>query len=161
MNDRPEERHRRHLGEGGPRGGPAVRRDHPRRRAPGAGSRRRKAPTRRAAGGVPYDGKLTKADGKGMWWEGLDPQDLYAQNHSRAGARWDWNAAKGSSTPDQAYCSKFFNRTVDLIDKYQPDLLYFDDSVLPLYPVSDVGPAHRGPLLQRQHRSGTAATRRS
>ena len=29
--------------------------------------------------GVPYDGTLTKADGGGTWWEGLDPQDLYAQ----------------------------------------------------------------------------------
>ena len=28
-----------------------------------------------------YDGKLTKADGAGKWWDGLDPQDLYAQNH--------------------------------------------------------------------------------
>jgi alpha-L-fucosidase len=33
--------------------------------------------------GVPYDGKLTKADGKGKWWDGLDPQDLYAQRHTR------------------------------------------------------------------------------
>ena len=70
--------------------------------------------------GVPYDGKLTKADGKGQWWEGYDPQDLYAQNH-QPGAK-----------PDQAYCDKFYNRTVDLINKYQPDLLYFDDGVLPL-----------------------------
>ncbi len=70
--------------------------------------------------GVPYDGKLTKADGKGQWWEGLDPQDLYAQNH------------KIGEKPDAAYCQKFYNRTKELIDKYQPDLLYFDDSVLPL-----------------------------
>lgn len=38
-----------------------------------------------------YDGKLTKADGKGKWWEGYDPQDLYQQSHERskgvAGAR--------------------------------------------------------------------------
>ena len=34
--------------------------------------------------------------------------------------------------PDAAYCEKFFNRTKDLVDKYQPDLLYFDDGVLPL-----------------------------
>ncbi|HLV81964.1 MAG TPA: alpha-L-fucosidase, partial [Chthonomonadaceae bacterium] len=27
--------------------------------------------------GVPYDGSLTKADGKGQWWDGYDPQDLY------------------------------------------------------------------------------------
>ncbi len=31
--------------------------------------------------GVPYDGKLTKVDGMGKWWEGYDPQALYAQNH--------------------------------------------------------------------------------
>jgi alpha-L-fucosidase len=70
--------------------------------------------------GVPYDGKLTKADGKGQWWEGLDPQDLYAQNH------------KPGEKPDKAYCDKFFNRTLDLINKYKPDLLYFDDGGLPL-----------------------------
>jgi len=31
--------------------------------------------------GVPYDGNITKADGNGKWWDGLDPQELYAQNH--------------------------------------------------------------------------------
>lgn len=34
--------------------------------------------------GVPYDGKLTAADGKGKWWDGFDPQELYAQNHPLA-----------------------------------------------------------------------------
>lgn len=34
-----------------------------------------------ALAGVPYDGKLTKSDGKNKWWNGLDPQELYAQNH--------------------------------------------------------------------------------
>jgi len=24
---------------------------------------------------VPYDGVMTKADGKGKWWEGMDPQN--------------------------------------------------------------------------------------
>ena len=75
--------------------------------------------------GVPYDGKLTKADGKGTWWEGLDTQGLYAQNHAP------------KQKPDAAYCTKFYNRTVDLINKYQRDLLYFDDDYtdtgLPLY----------------------------
>ena len=90
--------------------------------------------------GVPYDGKLTKADGKGTWWEGLDPQELYAQNHVPGKKLvWDWDAAKGSSVPDQAYCDKFYNRCADLINKYQPDLIYFDDTALPLWPVSDVG----------------------
>ncbi|HLP15702.1 MAG TPA: alpha-L-fucosidase, partial [Bacteroidota bacterium] len=35
--------------------------------------------------GKAYDGKLTKADGKGTWWEGLDPQELYEQNHALSG----------------------------------------------------------------------------
>ncbi|HEX4053095.1 MAG TPA: alpha-L-fucosidase [Tepidisphaeraceae bacterium] len=90
--------------------------------------------------GVPYDGKMTKADGAGKWWDGLDPQDLYAQNHV-PGTKlvWDWNVSEGSSTPDQAYCNKFFNRTIDLINKYHPDLVYFDDTVVPLYGVCDAG----------------------
>jgi len=99
-----------------------------------------------AFAGVPYDGKLTKADGKGQWWEGLDPQDLYAQNHPRSANADDpksihrqWNWDNGASIPDAAYCEKFYNRTVDLINRYQPDLIYFDDTVLPLYPVSDAG----------------------
>jgi len=97
--------------------------------------------------GVSYDGKLTKADGKGTWWEGLDPHELYAQNHSFSKGsekditalwgQWDWG--NGASVPSQAYCEKFYNRTMDLINKYNPDLLYFDDTGLPLYPVSDAG----------------------
>jgi alpha-L-fucosidase len=89
--------------------------------------------------GVPYDGNLTKADGKGQWWEGLDPQDLYAQRHKPGSGDWVWDVKKGSSIPDKAYCDKFYNRTIDLIDKYKPDLLYFDDVKLPLWPISDVG----------------------
>ena len=96
--------------------------------------------------GVAYDGKLTRAAGKGTWWEGYDPQDLYEQRHEPSPnfqdlgaihARWNWG--NGVSQPDQAYCEKFFNRTMDLINKYQPELLYFDDTALPLWPVSDAG----------------------
>jgi alpha-L-fucosidase len=87
--------------------------------------------------GVPYDGKLTKADGKGQWWEGLDPQDLYAQNHAPGGYHWEWDATKGSSVPDAAYMEKFFKRTQQLWDDYKPDQIYFDDTVLPLHGVTD------------------------
>jgi len=97
--------------------------------------------------GVPYDGKLTKADGKGTWWEGLDPQELYAQNHpfSKGSekditALWgQWNWENGVSVPDQKFCDNFYNRTMELINLYKPDLLYFDDTALPLYPISDAG----------------------
>lgn len=93
--------------------------------------------------GVPYDGKLTAAQGKGQWWEGLDPQELYAQNHplSKPGADFNkqWNWDDGASPPSKAYAEKFYKRTLTLIDNYEPDLVYFDDTVLPLWPVSDVG----------------------
>ncbi|MEQ8552538.1 MAG: alpha-L-fucosidase [Cyclobacteriaceae bacterium] len=100
-----------------------------------------------ALAGVPYDGRLTKADGKGTWWEGLDPQQLYAQNHSLSEgsaksvkALWgQWNWENGASIPDQEFCDRFYNRTMELINKYNPDLLYFDDTALPLYPFSDAG----------------------
>jgi alpha-L-fucosidase len=96
--------------------------------------------------GVPYDGKLQKKDGKGTWWEGFDPQDLYAQNHplsqgsdnvANIHKQWDWN--NGATLPDKAYCDKFLNRTIDLINQYDPDLIYFDDTAVPLWPVSDAG----------------------
>ena len=91
--------------------------------------------------GVPYDGKLTKADGKGTWWEGLDPQDLYAQNH-----------APGQK-PDAAYCTKFYNRTIDLINKYQPGPALLRRRLHQHRPAAlRRGPhgraAHRRPLLQ-------------
>jgi len=96
--------------------------------------------------GVPYDGKLTKANGKGTWWEGMDPQSLYAQNHplsERAADKgaihqqWDWG--HGAAVPSKAYCENFYDRTIDLINSYDPDLVYFDDTALPLWPISDVG----------------------
>jgi alpha-L-fucosidase len=86
--------------------------------------------------GVPYDGRMTKADGRGLWWEGLDPQDLYAQYHERGHYDWPQN---GTPAIDPVFCEKFFNRVIDLLDKHQPDLLYFDDTVLPIYPASDIG----------------------
>jgi alpha-L-fucosidase len=86
--------------------------------------------------GVPYDGRMTKADGNGLWWEGLDPQDYYAQYH--APGRYGWTQS-GNPPLAPAYIEKYFNRTIDLIDKYQPDLLYFDDTILPIYPSSDIG----------------------
>ena len=67
--------------------------------------------------GVPYDGHLTKADGKGQWWDGLDPAELY--NHPKS--------AKDS--PPVEWRELWLKRHTDLVDKYQPDLLYFDSGV--------------------------------
>ena len=94
------------------------------------------ADTKGPLAGVRYDGILTKADGVGTWWEGLDPQDLYAQNHAPMGSDFDyWTTRTPQNLPNRAYLEKFVSRTIDLIDRYQPDLLYFDDRVMPLYHV--------------------------
>ncbi len=96
------------------------------------------ADTNGSLAGVPYDGKLTRADGKGQWWDGLNPQELYAQNHTPgAKLEWSWDPAKGSSVPDAAYMEKFFKRTQQLWDDYQPDMIYFDDHVFPFQGVTD------------------------
>lgn len=96
--------------------------------------------------GIPYDGKLTKKDGKGKWWEGYDPQELYAQNHPlsvesenthKIHSQWAWG--NGASIPSEEYCQNFFDRNVDMMNKYNPDLVYYDDTSMPLWPISDAG----------------------
>ncbi|MES1220942.1 MAG: alpha-L-fucosidase [Bacteroidota bacterium] len=96
--------------------------------------------------GIPYDGKLITQDGKGKWWNGLDPQELYEQHHRLSEASENnstihkqWNWGNGVTVPDKKYFEKFYNRTIELINKYQPDLLYFDDTALPMWPVNDAG----------------------
>ena len=75
-----------------------------------------------------------------------DPQDLHAENHPRSvyssnswkiNSQWDWG--NGASIPDPAYCDKFYNRTIDLNNKYHPDLIYLDDTALPLQPIGGAG----------------------
>ncbi|RZL16947.1 MAG: alpha-L-fucosidase [Pedobacter sp.] len=96
--------------------------------------------------GIPYDGKVKTEDGKGKWWEGKNPQDLYAQNHPLSKNSEDngtihkqWNWGNGVAEPTKEYIEKFYNRTIDLIDKYDPELVYFDDTALPLWPINDAG----------------------
>jgi alpha-L-fucosidase len=65
--------------------------------------------------GVPYDGMQTIADGKGKWWQGMDPQLLNGKPHLK-------------NTPCPEFTSQFLLRVQDVIDSYNPDLLYFDDN---------------------------------
>ena len=103
--------------------------------------------------GVKYDGWLTKedgykpnADGSEKWWKGLDPQRLYAQDHDFSDNTWDngmihrqWGWGNGACLPTQEYVTNFYNRTLDAINRYNPDLIYFDVTILPFYPISDAG----------------------
>lgn len=69
---------------------------------------------------VPYDGDLTLADGRGQWWEGLDPQRLYGPKHP------------ADALPDISYVKDYYDRTRDLIDQHNPDFIYSDSRLFPL-----------------------------
>lgn len=96
--------------------------------------------------GVYYDGKMTKADGKGKWWEGLDPQDLYQQDHPMSDRSWNngqihsqWGWSNGAALPSQKFVTNFYDRCLDAINRYNPDLIYFDVTVIPFHQISDTG----------------------
>ena len=103
--------------------------------------------------GVKYDGWLTKedgyklnADGSVKWWRGLDPQKLYAQDHDFSNDTWNngaihnqWGWGNGANLPTQEYITNFYNRTLDAINRYSPELIYFDVTVLPFHNLSDCG----------------------
>ncbi len=95
--------------------------------------------------GKRYDAWQNPGDGKGTWWEGLDPQELYtgpllaapAGIRSRAAMeKWQgqhtgvWNEEAPQGNP--FFTDQWFLRTQDLVDRYRPDLLYFDNTGLPL-----------------------------
>ena len=70
--------------------------------------------------GVPYDAEHSAQEGNGQWWQGLDPRILYGVKHPF------------DALPDVSYVKNFYDRTRDLIDQHDPDLLYFDNDMLPL-----------------------------
>jgi alpha-L-fucosidase len=96
--------------------------------------------------GVRYDAyRLTEADGKGKWWDGLDPQELYCGPHivipngftsMKAAQAWHdahdlpWTEAPPPDDPH--FVNEWFFRLQDLIAKYDPDFLYLDNTELPL-----------------------------
>jgi alpha-L-fucosidase len=65
--------------------------------------------------GVPYDAFQTILDGKGKWWEGMEPVDLYGPVHT------------GKDPLHSPFANQFMWRVDDAITKYHPDLIYFDD----------------------------------
>ncbi len=70
--------------------------------------------------GVPYDGCMYTDKGEEQWWQGYNPQQLYNAKHP-------FNAL-----PDASYVKNFYDRTRDLVDQHDPDVLYFDNPLFPL-----------------------------
>lgn len=89
--------------------------------------------------GVPYDGNLTLADGKGKWWEGYDPRLLYGIDLREyetvdAKAHTGWsppNAGIFSRHLDYAkwYATQWALRIMDVVENYDPDFIYTDGTV--------------------------------
>lgn len=65
--------------------------------------------------GVSYDGRMTVADGIGKWWEGLDPAELYGLPAEKRTPEWE-----------KATMEKWLLRHIELLEKYEVDLLWMD-----------------------------------
>ena len=82
--------------------------------------------------GVPYDGNLSLADGKGKWWEGLDPRLLYGVDlREYQGFDQDrWCPGQGILTNHLEYCDWYVTRwalrIMEVVRKYDPDFIYTD-----------------------------------
>ena len=89
--------------------------------------------------GVPYDGHLTLADGKGKWWEGYDPRLLYGidlreyKGVTKAAAS-GWSPPPAGIFTNHIEYAKWYNtqwalRMMDVVEKYEPDFIYTDGTV--------------------------------
>jgi alpha-L-fucosidase len=120
-----------------------------------------------ARAGVRYDAfRLKKADGKGQWWDGLDPQELYTGPNmvmpdgfttvKDANAWHNANDRKWTEDPppmNPAFVQRWYMRCEELVNKYDPDLLYFDDTELPLGQAGlDIAAHFYNRNIERRHR---------
>ncbi len=88
---------------------------------------------------------LRRKHGRGKIWEGLDPQELYtgpyyvppsgitsaeAMNawHDKRDGQW----IEGAPSGNIGFVEKWLQRQNQIVDDYRPDLIYFDDTGLPL-----------------------------
>lgn len=112
-----------------------------------------------AKAGVPYDGNLTLADGKGKWWEGLDPQLLYTVN-----LREYQSVTKAAyspwSPPDAGiftnhlpyaewYATQWALRMMDVVENYDPDFIYTDGTGQQPFEGSHTGTGLKADAMQR------------
>lgn len=109
--------------------------------------------------GVPYDGNLTLADGKGKWWEGLDPKYLYGINlreyetvAEAANSRWSPPQAgifSGHLEYAEWYAKWWALRMMDAVDKYNPDFIYTDGTDQQPFSGFGTGTGYKCDAMQR------------
>jgi len=112
-----------------------------------------------AKAGIPYDGHLTLADGKGKWWEGLDPRLLYGidlreyKGVTRA-AYSPWSPPGAGLFDRHADYAKWYAtwwalRMMDVIDHYDPDFIYTDGTSTQPFSGSGTGTGLKADAMQR------------
>lgn len=89
--------------------------------------------------GIPYDGNLTLADGKGKWWEGYDPKMLYGidlreYKGVEENAHTDWSPPPAGIFSNHLGYAKWYTtnwalRMMDVVKNYDPDFIYTDGTV--------------------------------
>jgi alpha-L-fucosidase len=88
---------------------------------------------------------LRRKHGRGRFWEGLDPRELYTAPYyvppdgiTSAKAMNDWHDQRDGQWIEDAppfnprFVRKWLLRQNQMVDVYRPDLIYFDDTGLPL-----------------------------
>jgi alpha-L-fucosidase len=109
--------------------------------------------------GVPYDGALTLADGKGKWWEGLDPRLLYGidlreyKGVSEAAVS-GWSPPRAGLFQRHAAYGKWYAtwwalRIMDAVSKYNPDFIFTDGTSWQPFSGSGTGTGFKGDAAQR------------
>ncbi len=109
--------------------------------------------------GIPYDGNLTLADGKGKWWEGLDPHLLYGINlreyqgmTKSANSKWSPPPAgtfKNHLPYAKWYTTQWALRMMDAVDQYDPDFIYTDGTDQQPFSGSGTGTGIKADAMQR------------
>lgn len=109
--------------------------------------------------GIPYDGNLTLADGKGKWWEKYDPRMLYGID-LREYKSVDEKAHSPWSPPSPGifinhleyakwYASNWALRMMDVVRHYDPDFIYTDGTVQGPFTGDGTGTGIKADAMQR------------
>ncbi len=89
---------------------------------------------------------------KGVPYDGADPakQDFYHPPHSYGGR---YGSSNDTRNAPKAWCDEWYNRLTDLIDNYQPELLYLDSGIV----FQDEDQAETGKRLMAHYYNESAA----